>query len=175
MLRSLVLLIVNNSLKDVAAATFMAIATTTPELFTNLISTFITDSDMGLGTILGSMLFNTLGVAAVAGLASINHVKLDWFPLTRDSIIFSINLAVLVSIAWDGYIMWYEATLLFVMFILYFILVITNHRWERFFRDFIESRFSWCRPVQEGRCQWYVIVISTPTEIYLSSFMNIYR
>lgn len=29
------------------------------------------DSDMGVGTIIGSLLFNTLGVAAVAGLASI--------------------------------------------------------------------------------------------------------
>lgn len=46
-------------------------ATTTPEFFTNVISTFIMDSDMGVGTIIGSLMFNTLGVAAVAGLASI--------------------------------------------------------------------------------------------------------
>lgn len=137
--------------EDVAAATFMAIATTTPEFFTNLISTFVTNSDMGLGTILGSMLFNTLGVAAVAGLVTLRPVKLDWFPLTRDSIIFAINLCVLVSISWDGKIMWYEATLLFVLFIAYFAFVISNQHWEKFFRSFIESRYSWCRPVLEGR------------------------
>lgn len=127
----------------------MSIATTTPELFTNLISTFVTDSDMGLGTILGSMLFNTLGVAAVGGLASVKPVKLDWFPLTRDSIIFSINLCILISVAWDGYIMWYEATLLFLLFLFYFAFVISNHRWERFFRNSIESRFNWCRPLKD--------------------------
>lgn len=48
----------------------MATATTTPELFTNVISTFITDSDLGIGTIIGSLMFNTLGVAAVASLAA---------------------------------------------------------------------------------------------------------
>lgn len=56
--------------QDVAAATFMAVAGTTPEFFTNTISTFIADSDMGIGTIMGSLLFNTLGVAGIAGLAS---------------------------------------------------------------------------------------------------------
>lgn len=56
--------------KDVAAATFMATATTTPELFTNVISTFIAESDMGIGTIIGSLMFNTLGVAAVAAMAA---------------------------------------------------------------------------------------------------------
>lgn len=61
-----------NISKDVAAATFMATATTTPELFTNLISTFVIDSDLGVGTIIGSLMFNTLGVAAVAGMASIH-------------------------------------------------------------------------------------------------------
>lgn len=48
----------------------MATATTTPELFTNVISTFIAESDMGVGTIIGSLMFNTLGVAAVAALAA---------------------------------------------------------------------------------------------------------
>lgn len=56
--------------KDVAAATFMATATSTPELFTNVISVFIAESDMGLGTIIGSMMFNTLGVAALAALSA---------------------------------------------------------------------------------------------------------
>lgn len=54
--------------KDVAAATFMATATSMPEFFTNTISTLILESDMGLGTIIGSLMFNTLGVAGLAAL-----------------------------------------------------------------------------------------------------------
>lgn len=56
-------------------------ATTTPEFFTNAISTFIMDSDMGIGTIIGSLMFNTLGVAAVAGLASVK-VQLKIYKFT---------------------------------------------------------------------------------------------
>ena len=48
----------------------MATATTAPEFFTNLFSVFFAESDMGLGTVLGSMLYNTLGVGAIAGLAA---------------------------------------------------------------------------------------------------------
>lgn len=36
---------------DVAGATFMAAATSAPELFVNVIGTFITEGDIGIGTI----------------------------------------------------------------------------------------------------------------------------
>lgn len=55
---------------DVAGATFMATATCAPELFVNIIGTFLTESDLGLGTVVGSAVFNTLGVATCAGLAA---------------------------------------------------------------------------------------------------------
>lgn len=66
-----------NLTKDVAAATFMATATSMPEFFTNTISTLITDSDMGLGTIIGSLMFNTLGVAALGALCikKVRHLQ----------------------------------------------------------------------------------------------------
>lgn len=57
----------------------MATATTAPEFFTNVISTFLMESDMGLGTIIGSMTFNTLGVAAVASLATIQVMSQNNF------------------------------------------------------------------------------------------------
>jgi len=59
-----------NLSEDVAGATFMAIATSSPELFINIIGTFITESDLGVGTIVGSAVFNILGVAACLGLAA---------------------------------------------------------------------------------------------------------
>lgn len=52
------------------AAVFMAMATAMPELFTNLISTFIADSDLGLGAVIGSLMWNILGVAAVSSIAT---------------------------------------------------------------------------------------------------------
>lgn len=59
----------------------MATATTTPELFTNVISTFVADSDMGIGTIIGSLMFNTLGVAAVAALATVKVIWVIFYTL----------------------------------------------------------------------------------------------
>lgn len=122
----------------------MAGASTTPELFTNLISTFIADSDMGLGTIIGSMMFNTLGVAACAGLAAIKPVQLDWFPMARDCIIYSINIATLVIIAWDGQVMWWETIILFVFFIMYFLLLSQNTKFEPVVRRFFEKKLGCC-------------------------------
>lgn len=54
--------------EDVAGATFMAAATSSPELFINIVGTFITEGDLGVGTIVGSAVFNILAVPACCGL-----------------------------------------------------------------------------------------------------------
>lgn len=51
-----------------AGATFLAAATSAPELFVNFMGTFITQGDIGVGTIVGSSVFNILMIAAVCGL-----------------------------------------------------------------------------------------------------------
>lgn len=84
--------------KDVAAATFMATATSMPEFFTNTISTLILESDMGLGTIIGSLMFNTLGVAGLAALCidkvrNIKEKKTKTLGLTLNSDLHMISLA----------------------------------------------------------------------------------
>lgn len=56
--------------KDVAGATFMAAATSAPELFVNVIGTFITEGDIGVGTIVGSAVFNILAVASCCGIGA---------------------------------------------------------------------------------------------------------
>lgn len=49
---------------DIAGATFMATASSSPELFINCIGTFVTQDDLGVGTIVGSAVFNVLAVPA---------------------------------------------------------------------------------------------------------------
>ncbi|XP_035904352.1 sodium/potassium/calcium exchanger 3-like [Anopheles stephensi] len=136
-----------NLTQDVAAATFMAVASTMPEFFTNTISTFIADSDMGLGTVMGSLLFNTLGVAGLAGLATKAPVQLDWWPLTRDSIVFSAHVALLVGFAWDGRIYWYEAMVFFILFFVYFVLMFQNKRLMKIAKKYIEVKWNLCARV----------------------------
>jgi K+-dependent Na+/Ca+ exchanger-like protein len=91
---------------DVAGATFMAAGGSAPELFTSLIGVFIADSNVGIGTIVGSAVFNILFVigacAFVVGFVTDEAtgkptvLSLTWFPLTRDCIFYIIALSVLI-------------------------------------------------------------------------------
>ncbi|XP_013189367.2 sodium/potassium/calcium exchanger 4 [Amyelois transitella] len=114
--------------QNVAAATFMSVATSCPEFFVNVISTFLTESDMGIGTIVGSAIFNALGVAAVGGIAAVTPIAIESRPVTRDAIVYMVNVSVLVVIVWDGQVDWYEALVLGVLYVLYFVLMFNSVR-----------------------------------------------
>lgn len=136
--------------KDVAAATFMATATTAPEFFTNVISTFVTESDIGLGTIIGSLMFNTLGVAAVASLAVSKPVQLDWWPITRDSILYSLNILLLIVFAWDNVITLNETIVMVALFFVYFLVLFQNKRVRPAVKWFLEDYLNCCRVSSYG-------------------------
>ena len=55
---------------DVAGATFMAAGGSAPELFTSVIGVFIAKNDVGIGTIVGSAVFNILFVIAACAFAA---------------------------------------------------------------------------------------------------------
>ncbi len=57
--------------------------TSSPEFFTNVISTFIAESDLGIGTIVGSAVFNIFGVIAVCGLFAGKKIPLDWYEVDK--------------------------------------------------------------------------------------------
>ncbi|XP_075214666.1 sodium/potassium/calcium exchanger 5-like isoform X3 [Lycorma delicatula] len=114
--------------EDVAGATFMAIATSAPELFVNVIGTFLTETDLGVGTVVGSAVFNTLGVAACGGLAAAKAIPLDVYPLGRDCLIYILVIALLTGILWDDVIYWYEALILIILYVLYFVFMFTENR-----------------------------------------------
>lgn len=69
--------------KDVAGATFMAAATSAPELFVNAIGTFITEGDIGVGTIVGSAVFNILAVPACCGIGAGMVSRSFFHPLNK--------------------------------------------------------------------------------------------
>ncbi|XP_072930483.1 sodium/potassium/calcium exchanger 3 isoform X2 [Epargyreus clarus] len=104
---------------DVAGATFMAAATSAPELFVNVIGTFITEGDIGVGTIVGSAVFNILAVAACCGIGAGMVVPLDWWPLTRDCLAYGITVSILICIMHDEYVQWYEAFFLVLLYGVY--------------------------------------------------------
>uniref|UniRef100_A0A2S2R4K3 Sodium/potassium/calcium exchanger 5 n=1 Tax=Sipha flava TaxID=143950 RepID=A0A2S2R4K3_9HEMI len=111
---------------DVAGATFMATATCAPELFVSVIGTFLTESDLGVGTIVGSAIYNTLGVSACAGLAAKKAIRLEKWPLLRDSGVYIVAIVALAVIVVDDVVMWYEALFMLIMYFGYFLLMFTQ-------------------------------------------------
>lgn len=70
---------------DIAGATLMAAGASSPELFSSLVSLFITHSALGLGTIIGSEVFNQLIICAGAVFASKSgQLELDPIIVTRE-------------------------------------------------------------------------------------------
>ncbi|GAB0086848.1 Sodium/potassium/calcium exchanger [Sergentomyia squamirostris] len=134
-----------NLAPDVAAATFMATATAMPELFTNTIALFITDSDMGIGTVIGSMTFNIFIVTAIVCLASRNSYTIEWFPISRDSLLFLIHSAFLTAFAWDNKIMWWGSMIMVILVVNYYIVMFLNAKIQKRLVDFVESRCPCCR------------------------------
>ncbi|XP_076326638.1 sodium/potassium/calcium exchanger 3-like isoform X2 [Tachypleus tridentatus] len=118
---------------DIAGASFMAIGSSAPEFYSSVIGAFITEGDIGIGTILGTAVFNLLGVTMiVAFIVWKSDVPLDWYPLSRDSIIYAITVAALVAVLNDNVIRWWEAVILMLMFFSYLLLMYFNTRIEGF-------------------------------------------
>eukprot|EP00638_Chattonella_subsalsa_P012236 CAMPEP_0117791412 /NCGR_PEP_ID=MMETSP0948-20121206/8844_1 /TAXON_ID=44440 /ORGANISM="Chattonella subsalsa, Strain CCMP2191" /LENGTH=693 /DNA_ID=CAMNT_0005621465 /DNA_START=54 /DNA_END=2132 /DNA_ORIENTATION=+ len=118
---------------DVAGATLMAAGGSAPELFTSLLGVFFSESDVGFGTVVGSAVFNVLFVIGLCGFCSVSILKLTWWPLFRDCSYYLVSLTVLAVFASDQVIHWYEAVVLFAMYLNYVVMMRWNSQLEAFF------------------------------------------
>lgn len=119
---------------DVAGATFMAAGGSAPELFTSLIGVFISHSNVGIGTIVGSAVFNILFVIGMCALFSREMLHLTWWPLFRDVSFYIIDLIMLIIFFLDNTIMWWESMMLVSGYALYVIFMKYNVQIERAFK-----------------------------------------
>eukprot|EP00794_Sanderia_malayensis_P009166 gene9166-10139_t len=131
---------------DVAGATFMAIGSSAPTLFISVISIFFTESggDVGLGTVVGSTIFNTLFIIATCCLATAKIIKLSWYPLLRDSFMYTLGTVALVITIRDRKVHWYEGSVFIVVYALYIVVMYNNKSLERFFTDLVQKYFPGC-------------------------------
>uniref|UniRef100_A0A3Q1I1D9 Sodium/potassium/calcium exchanger 1 n=1 Tax=Anabas testudineus TaxID=64144 RepID=A0A3Q1I1D9_ANATE len=119
---------------DVAGATFMAAGGSAPELFTSLIGVFIAHSNVGIGTIVGSAVFNILFVIGMCALFSREVLNLTWWPLFRDVSFYILGLILLIIFFLDNVIMWWESMTLVTCYTLYVIFMKFNVQIERAFK-----------------------------------------
>lgn len=118
-----------NLSSDVAGATFMAVGSSAPELFTSLIAVLKPGehADIGSGTIVGSALFNILVIIGVAALHKRAH--LNWQPIVRDTLFYSLSIIILLFAFQDGQIVLNEAIIFVGLYVIYIIAVIN---WKKF-------------------------------------------
>ncbi|XP_062860402.1 sodium/potassium/calcium exchanger 1 [Trichomycterus rosablanca] len=120
---------------DVAGATFMAAGGSAPELFTSLIGVFISHSNVGIGTIVGSAVFNILFVIGMCALFSREMLYLTWWPLFRDVSFYILDLIMLIIFFLDNTIMWWESILLVTGYAVYVYFMKYNVQIERAFKE----------------------------------------
>lgn len=129
----------------------MAVSTIAPEFFANVISSFVAESDVGLGGVLGSLMFNVLGVAAFAGLAVRDYVKLDWWPITRDCMLYAFSVCVLILFTWDRQITLAESTIMVSLVSIYILVLIFNTRLMHCMKWIMEVNFNCCQANSYGK------------------------
>ncbi|XP_031448937.1 sodium/potassium/calcium exchanger 4 isoform X2 [Phasianus colchicus] len=119
--------------EDVAGATFMAAGSSTPELFASVIGVFITHGDVGVGTIVGSAVFNILCIVGVCGLFAGQVVCLTQWAVFRDSVYYTLSVVILIVFIYDEKIEWWESLILIIMYSFYILIMKYNVRMQNFF------------------------------------------
>mmetsp|Transcript_143425 Transcript_143425/g.275461 ORF Transcript_143425/g.275461 Transcript_143425/m.275461 type:complete len:539 (-) Transcript_143425:9-1625(-) len=126
---------------DVAGATFMAAGGSAPEFFTSLVSAFsTTSSDTGIAAIVGSAVFNVLFVIGACGLAAPGTLKLTGYPLTRDCTFYLVDLVLLWVFFSDGQILWWEALILFLLYVAYAVYMAFSGRVEEYLAQRMDKK-----------------------------------
>ncbi|XP_035865254.1 sodium/potassium/calcium exchanger 1 isoform X4 [Phyllostomus discolor] len=126
--------------EDVAGATFMAAGGSAPELFTSLIGVFISHSNVGIGTIVGSAVFNILFVIGTCALFSREILNLTWWPLFRDVSFYILDLMMLILFFLDSLIVWWESLLLLLAYAFYVFTMKWNKKLELWMKEQLSRR-----------------------------------
>uniref|UniRef100_A0A674PKC9 Solute carrier family 24 member 4 n=1 Tax=Takifugu rubripes TaxID=31033 RepID=A0A674PKC9_TAKRU len=119
--------------EDVAGATFMAAGSSAPELFASIIGVFITHGDVGVGTIVGSAVFNILCIIGVCGIFAGQVVLLTWWAVFRDSFYYIMSVVALIAVSWIEFHLRWESLVLVLMYAGYILVMKFNSSMQRVF------------------------------------------
>jgi len=106
-----------NLSEDVAGATFMAAGSSAPELFTSLVAVLHpvkreATTTIGIGTIVGSAVFNILIIIGATALLAGSVLELHWQPMVRDCGFYSMSIIALIIVVNDEVVHWWEGLIL---------------------------------------------------------------
>jgi K+-dependent Na+/Ca+ exchanger-like protein len=117
-----------NMSDDAAGATLMAAGSSAPELFIAIISLIYGGDhfEIGVGTIVGSALFNLLVIIGAVGL--VKTAKIAWRPMSRDIFFYLIAIALLYWAYSSGAITLLHVGIFVLVYVIYVLAVIF---WKR--------------------------------------------
>lgn len=109
---------------NVAGASLMAMGSSAPELFIALMALFIAGgahSDVGMGTIVGSAIFNILVITGLSAIA--RPVEITWQVIVRDVVMYVLSVALLIAAFFDGRITLWESVLFLIFYGIYIVIL----------------------------------------------------
>lgn len=109
------------SLRAVQAA-----GSSAPELFTSVMGVFAVKNDVGIGTIVGSAVFNLCCIIGGTALFTPQVLTIDWKPITRDSLFYAASIVAMIAVLVDGAVTLNEAIGLIVTYSLYVLFMYFN-------------------------------------------------
>jgi len=129
---------ISNSLNlshDMAGATLMAAGSSAPEIFVAIMALFRPGdhADLGVGTIVGSAIFNLLAIIGVAGI--VKKSVISWQPVVRDLFFYAVSIAAFYIVLVNGKITFYESLIFIMMYGLYVYSVINWKKWFKYEED----------------------------------------
>ena len=117
----------------VAGASLMAMGSSAPELSIALLAVFREGgkhSDVGIGTIVGSAVFNILVITGIS--AIVKPTKIDWKASIRDSLIYVVSILLLLLVFLDGKITLIETSVFLILYMVYIFILL---QWSKFFPE----------------------------------------
>lgn len=85
-------------------------STSAPELFTSVIGVFVSDNDIGTGTIVGSAVFNLIVIPGACSFAAYYNLKvmpkITSFPIVRDTLFYVLSIITLILCIKDNQVDW---------------------------------------------------------------------
>lgn len=132
--------------EDVNGATFAAAGSSAPELFVSLSDNVISNppKSLGIGTIIGSAIFNILVIIGLSAALAGQKLKIDWRPISRDSFFYAVSICGLIGVVYDGAVAWWEGLILVILYGSYILFMKYNQR----FWDHMEDNHGWNPPFQ---------------------------
>ncbi len=118
---------------DVAGATFMAAGSSAPELASSLMSLVNANasSSIGVGTIVGSAVFNILVIIGITTISVGKTLILDWKPLVRDCTFYGAAVIGIATTFTGGRVDWWEGGIYVGLYGLYIMFMAHNEFFMR--------------------------------------------